>query len=105
MPAIPVPAELAKYGVRGIFVGGCVDRGDGSSFRRRAHAHCQKVGGQYGEWHGWICFRSPKRLWVSGTNRPSQLLWHEVAHIWRRSWSQKQCTQFARRQVRVGGEK
>ena len=72
MPEVLIPA-VSKYGVR-VFVGGCVDRGDGSSFRRKAHAHVEEPN------KGWICVRSAKRLYVAGTERPSLLIWHEVAH-------------------------
>lgn len=66
--------------VKGIFVGGCVARGVGSSFRARAHAHCFTIDPHF----GWICFRSIKRVGeVEGhtITRPSALLWHEYAHI------------------------
>uniref|UniRef100_A0A6H2A006 Peptidase n=1 Tax=viral metagenome TaxID=1070528 RepID=A0A6H2A006_9ZZZZ len=98
MPAIQVPGKLKQYGVRGIFVGGCVERGDGSSFRRKGHAHGDP--GYELRWTGWICIRSAKRLWTP-SGKPSQLLWHETAHIYRRSWTQKQCTQWANKMVRL----
>ena len=102
MANIPVPDELKQYGVRGIFVGGCVARGEGSSFRAKAHAHCVIPGTRNyqgnGRFLGWICFRSAKRLFTS-SGKPSQLLWHETVHIWRRSWTEKQCDTWARRQV------
>jgi len=66
--------------VKGIFVGGCVKRGVGSSFRAKAHAHCWTDDPYF----GWICVRSAKRLGeVQGQEitKPSQLLWHEYAHI------------------------
>lgn len=66
--------------VKGIFVGGCVERGVGSSFRAKAHAHCFRKDPYF----GWICVRSAKRLGeVSGqeVTKPSALLWHEYAHI------------------------
>jgi len=66
--------------VKGIFVGGCVKRGTGSSFRAKAHAHNVK-GSPY---FGWICVRSLKRVGeIKGDviTKPSQLLWHEYAHI------------------------
>ena len=102
MPIIPVPKELKAYGVKGIFAGGCVERGDGSSFRARAHAHCVIPGTRNysgdGRWLGWICVRSAKRLYTAhGTL--SQLLWHETAHIWRRSWTEKQCDTWAWKRV------
>ena len=78
MPVVEFP-EFEKYkelGYKGTFVGGCVERGDGSSFRRRAHAHCFD-----GDPHkGWICVRSPKRLRMAN-GKPSMLMLHEMAHI------------------------
>lgn len=62
--------------VKGIYIGGCVERGEGSSFRALAHAHTSKSS----EYHGWICVRSAKRLYTSG-GRPSQIMLHELAHI------------------------
>ncbi len=43
----------------GVFVGGCIDRGEGSSFRARAHAHTSLVSPHY----GWVCVRA---LWRVG---------------------------------------
>ena len=71
--------------VTGIFVGGCIKRGEGSSFRAKAHAHNQKNTSHY----GWICVRSLKRIgdYVSNDDgslsvvKPSRVLWHEYAHI------------------------
>ena len=71
--------EFEKYkelGYKGTFVGGCVERGDGSSFRRRAHAHCFDSDPH----KGWICVRSPKRLRMAN-GKPSMLMLHEMAHI------------------------
>ena len=73
--------------VKGIFVNGCVDRGEGSSFRAKAHAH---IKGNLNE--GWICFRSLKRIkecvvlsssdvWEGEQTKPNQILLHEYAHI------------------------
>ena len=96
MPAIEVPDVLKPYGVIGIFVGGCVQRGDGSSFRAQAHAHSALWSASL----GWICIRSAKRVFVNGSNKPSTLLWHETAHIWRRSWSHEKIKNWANKQVR-----
>lgn len=66
--------------VKGIFVGGCIERGIGSSFRAKAHAHNR----QSDKYFGWICVRSIKRVGeVQGQviTKPSHLLWHEYAHI------------------------
>jgi len=67
--------QFEKYPeFRGLFVGGCVERGDGSSFRAKAHAHTE------GTFKGWICVRSIKRIKM-GDGRPSMLMLHELAHI------------------------
>ena len=75
MPRVEYLAFQHYPEFKGVFVGGCVDRGDGSSFRAKAHAHTKEPN------KGWICVRSAKRLYVQGTNRPSKLMWHELAHI------------------------
>ena len=59
----------------GVFVGGCVDRGDGSSFRAKAHAHTTRFPNP-----GFICVRSAKRLY-NAQGKPSLLMWHELAHL------------------------
>ena len=71
MPEVLIPS-VNRYGVR-VFVGGCVERGDGSSFRRKAHAHV------VGTWKHWICIRARRRVFTRD-GAPSRLVWHEVAH-------------------------
>lgn len=76
MPKIEFEPFKKFSELKGVFLGGCVERGDGSSFRRRAHAHNRKSDSLF----GWICVRSPKRLYtMKGT--PSRVMWHELAHI------------------------
>lgn len=64
------PQELQNsWAMKGLFVGGCVERGDGSSFRAKAHAHIS------GRNKGWICVRKASRL------ADRELMIHELAHI------------------------
>lgn len=69
-----------------VFIGGCVERGRGSSFRRKAHAHTAKPK-ELERWPsladhaGWICVRSPHRIFMRDGKRPSNLMLHELAHI------------------------
>ncbi len=89
---VEVPGEMPE--IKGIFLGGCIERGVGSSFRRQAHAHNHKSDAYF----GWVCFRSIKRLgaWrgipstsagnssaetVVVIDKPSRTLFHEYAHI------------------------
>lgn len=76
MPQVAFPEFTAYEQFRGLFVGGCVERGDGSSFRHKAHAHTSKGD----PWSGWICVRSPKRL-RNAKGAPSLLMWHELTHL------------------------
>jgi hypothetical protein len=73
--------------VKGIFAYGCVDRGEGSSFRAKAHAHTKGCKNE-----GWICFRSIKRIkncvvhnasdeWDAEQTSANLILLHEYAHI------------------------
>lgn len=74
--AYTYPPFAAHPELVGLFVGGCVERGIGSSFRRQAHAH--NYPGR--DSSGWICVRSPRRLFTA-SGKPSQLMLHELAHI------------------------
>lgn len=69
----PVPPSMPE--VRGLFTGGCVSRGVGSSFRATAHAHVS------GEWMGWICVRGREEVYRYDGETPSRTLMHEYAHI------------------------
>jgi len=80
MPQVDYPAFAGYPELKGVFVGGCVERGDGSSFRARAHAHTTWRGGVPKESDGWICVRSTKRLYKADGS-PSNLMLHELAHI------------------------
>jgi hypothetical protein len=72
-----------------LFIGGCVKRGVGSSFRHKADAHCYKADKLFGT----LCFRSIKRLGEYHTvanddgtvtiiiDKPSRLVLHEYAHL------------------------
>jgi hypothetical protein len=69
LPKSEWPQELNRPEVKGVFCGGCVERGIGSRFRAKAHAHTS------GDYKGWICFLSEKRL------TEHYLCLHEVAHL------------------------
>lgn len=100
----PTAKTLAEYGLRevpkdwgwqeglckGIFVGGCIDRGTGSAFRKLAHPHCEETD----QHKGYICVRSHRRLFAaiakvkddgklewSISTKPSRLMMHEYAHL------------------------
>lgn len=65
-----------SQGLKGVFVGGCVARGVGSSFRSSAHAHnCDGYDNK-----GWICVRSTRKV-LKDDGQPTPLMWHELAHI------------------------
>ena len=100
MTKVDLLKESRPYGVKGIAFGGCVQgkaKGFQGAMRRRAHAHHHPG---Y-PWHGWICFKTAnpeKRAIRNG--KPTHLFWHEVAHIYRRSYTQGQCDTWAWRKVR-----
>ncbi len=64
-----IPKYLRHEKLKCVFLGGCIKRGEGSSFRAKAHAHI------IGEHKGTICYRSAKRL------HQKKLGLHELAHI------------------------
>lgn len=70
LPRDKWPEELLRsFAVKGVYVGGCVCRGVGSSFRAKAHAHFN------GAYAGWLCFRRADRL------ECRELVIHELAHL------------------------
>ena len=105
------------YGVKGIHFGGCVIpnyKGTSTAMRRSAHAHWVKK--RYVdylkihkpeelEYIGWICVKSGKieKLLTADGKRPNHLFWHEVAHIFRSSYTEGQCDTGAWKKLR--GEK
>lgn len=70
--------EFAEFPRAKLFVGGCVARGVGSSFRASAHAHTSEKD----KFKGWICVRSknPDTLRLID-GEPTNLMKHEYAHI------------------------
>jgi hypothetical protein len=74
--AFPAFAQYPQF--RGLYVGGCVERGVGSRFRAQAHAH--NSSNVDAEHRGWICVLSWRRLYTA-SGEPSQLMLHELAHL------------------------
>lgn len=82
MPVIEYEPFTAYYVaglLQGVFVEGCVERGDGSSFRRKAHSHPDHPRWTH-DHPGWICVRSRKRLYQPN-GKPTLLMWHELSHL------------------------
>lgn len=76
MPVVHIQ-EFDKYQeVKGVFVEGCVERGDGSRFRAYAHSHINKQDSN----KGWICVLSRKRLRTESGSLGTTMI-HELAHI------------------------
>lgn len=87
LPDNLITDEILDSGFKGLFVGGCIAHGEGSSFRHKAHAHCFPED----KYFGWICIRSAKRL------TQKNLLIHELAHILTRNGHTKKFYQCVRR--------
>jgi hypothetical protein len=93
--------EIAKpYGVKEINFGGCLEgqkKGFKGAMRRSAHAHNSPKYPEY----GLICFKGGIKHAIGLiNNKPTQLFWHEVAHIYRKSWTQTQCDKWGWQMVR-----
>lgn len=84
--------EVKKFPeVKGIFCGGCVERGAGSSFRASAHSHTNKAD----KYSGWICVRGQKNLFSRN------LMLHEAAHI---ITGQGHTLTWMKKYVEIGGD-
>lgn len=75
-PVVDMLRAMGWTDVSGVFVGGCVNRGVGSSFRAMAHTHTKRDELTF----RWICVRSGRRV-LTEAGKPSRLLLHEVAHV------------------------
>lgn len=75
-PALTAGLRARGWPVAGVYVGGCVARGTGSSFRAIAHTHTRR-GDPFA---GWICIRSSRRV-LTAAGEPSRLdssrRWHK----------------------------
>ena len=70
--------KVWRWGYRGVFLGGCIERKEGSNIRPSAHCHCSKTDNYF----GWICFKSKKQeRVVKANNKPTLLFLHELAHL------------------------
>lgn len=86
--------KILPYGFRGVFLGGCIERKEGSSIRPSAHCHCNihKKGiyesefktndGMYKDrFFGWICLKSRKPEKLICNKKATNLFKHELAHL------------------------
>jgi hypothetical protein len=64
------PAYLRHPAVRGVYIGGCIERGPGLGPRAKIHSHCVR-----GTYRGWICMHKLDRLY------DEMLCLHELAHL------------------------
>lgn len=82
-----IPLELYervfKAGYRGTFLGGCIERKEGSNIRHSAHCHCglKKDKSKYPH-HGFICIKSKKpEKCINKNGKPTLMFLHELAHL------------------------
>lgn len=80
MPVYPIPPSWnwpAK--IKGVFVGGCVEHGEGiwRTPGMAAHSHLNR-----GPAQNWICLTEDRfLLMVDGSGRPNPVLTHEAGHV------------------------
>jgi len=75
-----IPADLCdklyRDGFRGVWLGGCIERKEGSNIRRSAHSHSKKD-----NYFGWICMKSAKPERFISNGKLTNLAKHELAHL------------------------
>ena len=87
--------KIFKAGYRGTFLGGCIERKEGSNIRRSGH--CHNHGKSHDKWieknpayannrncadyGGWICMKSRKTERCVVDGKLTSLFKHELAHL------------------------
>jgi len=69
--------KVWKHGYRGTFLGGCIERKEGSNIRSSAHVHC----GNTDPFFGWVCIKSKKEGRVVRDGKATNLWKHELANL------------------------
>ena len=96
---VEILEKVWKSGFRGVFLGGCIERKEGSSIRRSAHAH----GDKKFPYFGWICMKSRKPERFVNKGKLTTLAKHELAHIL--SSSNGHGKDFCNSLIDIGGRK
>ena len=96
---VEVLEKIWESGFRGVFMGGCIERKEGSSIRRSAHAH----GNKDGKYFGWICMKSKKPERFVNKGKLTNLAKHELAHIL--SSKNDHGKEFCESLINLGGRK
>ena len=82
---VEIYEQIFKEGYRGTFLGGCIERKEGSNIRRSGHCHNVyiKEGGAKvkNKWAGWICIKSSKPERCVKEGKLTSLFKHELAHL------------------------
>jgi len=81
--------KIFKAGYRGTFLGGCIERKEGSNIRRSGHCHIigkenQRMLKRYGsldKFSGYICIKSRKPETCVKDGKLTRLFKHELAHL------------------------